>query len=100
MQTNNRLFEEMGRVMTDAMGVAQGVRREVETAMRSQGEKIVQDLNLVRREEFEAVKTMAANAREENERLLTRLAALERRVADLDAGPGAGPLFPGSPTIA
>jgi BMFP domain-containing protein YqiC len=99
-QTNSRFFEEVGRVMTDAMGVAQGVRREVETVMRGQGEKIVQDLNLVRREEFEAVKTLAANAREENERLAERLAALEARIADLEAGGKSNPIFPNTPTVA
>lgn len=99
-QSNNRIFDELGRVMTDAMGVAQGVRREVETVMRSQGEKIIQDMNLVRREEFEAVKTMAANAREENERLQMRIADLEARLADLEAGGKSNPLFPDSTTVA
>lgn len=99
-QTNNRFFEEIGKVMTDAVGVAQGVRREVQTAAKTQAEKVMQDLNLVRREEFEAVKTMAANAREENERLIGRLAALERRIAELESGGKSNPLFPESSTLA
>jgi BMFP domain-containing protein YqiC len=104
MQTNNRLFEEFGRVMTDAAGVAQGFRREAETVMRNQAERVLAELDVVRREEFEAVKTMAANAREENERLSARLAALEARLADVERG-GTAPSFPGGtvpggPTIA
>ncbi|HEX5845927.1 MAG TPA: accessory factor UbiK family protein, partial [Rhodoplanes sp.] len=55
-QTSNRFFDEIARLMNDAAGVAQGVRREVETVMRSQGEKILREMDVVRREEFEAVK--------------------------------------------
>ena len=87
-QTSNRLFDEMARLMNDAAGVAAGVRREVETMFRNQAEKWLRDLDLVKREEFEAVKEMAQRAREENEDLKTRLAALEARTA---AGGPAGP---------
>ncbi len=76
-QTTGRLFDEMAKVMTDAAGVAQGVRREVETVMRSQAERMLQDLDVVSREEFEAVKAMAQKARAENEALKARLDALE-----------------------
>ena len=76
-QTSNRLFDEMARLMNDAAGAAQGVKREVETVMRGQAERILRDLDLVKREEFEAVKEMARLAREENEALKARLDALE-----------------------
>jgi BMFP domain-containing protein YqiC len=79
-QTSNRFFDEIARLMNDAAGVAQGVRREVETVMRSQGEKILREMDVVRREEFEAVKEMAQVAREENEALKARIAAIEARL--------------------
>jgi BMFP domain-containing protein YqiC len=78
-QTSNRLFDEMARLMNDAAGVAQGVRREVETVFRSQAERWLNDLDLVKREEFEAVREMARLAREENEALKARIAALEAK---------------------
>jgi BMFP domain-containing protein YqiC len=78
-QTNNRILDEMSRLMNDAAGVAQGVKREFDTVFRSQAERILRDLDLVRREEFEAVKEMARLAREENEALKGRIAALEAR---------------------
>jgi BMFP domain-containing protein YqiC len=76
-QTTNRFFDEMGRLMNDAAGVAQGVRREFDTLFRTQAERIMRDLDVVKREEFEAVKDMARLAREENEALKVRIAALE-----------------------
>jgi BMFP domain-containing protein YqiC len=76
-QTSSRFFDEVARLMNDAAGVAQGVRREFDTLMRSQAERILRDLDVVKREEFEAVKEMARLAREENEALKTRIAALE-----------------------
>lgn len=76
-QTSNRIFDEMARLMNDAAGVAQGVRREVDTLVRTQAEKMLRDLDVVSREEFEAVKDMARLAREENEALKARLDALE-----------------------
>lgn len=78
-QTTGRLYDEFAKLMTDAAGVAQGVRREVDTALRSQAERILRELDYVKREEFEAVKEMAAKARDENERLAARLAELEAR---------------------
>ncbi len=68
-QTSNRFFDEIGRLMNDAAGAAQGVKREVDTVMRNQAERILRDLDVVKREEFEAVKDMARLAREENEAL-------------------------------
>jgi BMFP domain-containing protein YqiC len=80
-QTRGRFFDEMGRLMNDAAGVAQGVRREFDTLFRTQAERILRDLEVVTREEFEAVKEMARLAREENEALKARLAALELAAA-------------------
>lgn len=79
-QTTNRLFDDMAKLMTDAMGAAQGVRREVETVMRAQAERIAHEMNLVSREEFEAVKAMAEKARAENDALAARIAALEAKL--------------------
>jgi BMFP domain-containing protein YqiC len=76
-QTSSRLLDEFAKLMTDMAGVAQGVRREVETAVKSQAERFVGEMDLVQREEFEAVREMAAKAREENEALKKRIAALE-----------------------
>jgi BMFP domain-containing protein YqiC len=82
-QTSNRFLDELAKLMTDAAGAAQGMRRDFETLMRSQGERILRDMDVVQREEFEAVKEMAAKAREENEQLAARVAALEAEVAAL-----------------
>jgi BMFP domain-containing protein YqiC len=79
-QTSNRFFDEIGRLMNDAAGAAQGVKREVDTLMRNQAEKILRDLDVVKREEFEAVKDMARLAREENEKLEARISALEAKL--------------------
>ena len=79
-QTNNRFFDEVARLMNDAAGVAGGVRREFDTMMRTQAERILRDLDVVQREEFEAVKEMARLAREENEALKARIAALEAKL--------------------
>jgi BMFP domain-containing protein YqiC len=79
-QTNNRLLDELARLMTDAAGAAQGVQREAVNLFKAQGERIVREMDLVSREEFEAVKAMAQKAREENDELARRLAALEARL--------------------
>jgi hypothetical protein len=83
-QTTNRFFDEMARLMNDAAGVAQGVRREFDTLFRTQAERILRDLDVVKREEFEAVKEMARLAREENEALKARLSALEAKLGRPD----------------
>jgi BMFP domain-containing protein YqiC len=86
-QTSNRFFDEAARLMNDAAGMAHGVRREFDTILRTQAERILADLDVVRREEFEAVKEMARLAREENEALKGRLAALEGRMgAEAESG--------------
>ncbi|MET0567563.1 MAG: accessory factor UbiK family protein [Hyphomicrobiaceae bacterium] len=85
-QTSNRLLDEFARLMTDAAGAAQGVKKEIDTLVKTQGERILKDMDVVRREEFEVVKAMAEKARSENERLEARLVALE---AQLSASKGA-----------
>jgi BMFP domain-containing protein YqiC len=79
-QTNSRFLDEIARLMNDAAGVAQGVRREFDTLFRTQAERIMRDLDVVKREEFEAVKEMASLARAENEALKARLDALEAKI--------------------
>ena len=79
-QTSNRFFDEMARLMNDSAGVATVVRREFDTIFRGQADRILRDLDVVRREEFEAVKEMARLAREENEALKARVAALEAKL--------------------
>ncbi len=80
-QTRSPVFDDIARLMTDAAGLAQGARREVETVIRSQAERMMAGMDLVRREEFEAVRDMAILARDENERLAARLAELEAKLA-------------------
>jgi BMFP domain-containing protein YqiC len=102
-QTTNRFFDEVARLMNDAAGVAQGVKREFDTLFRTQAERWLRDLDLVKREEFEAVKDMARLAREENETLKARIGALEAKLGATgaaglggDAGGSTGSGFPGS----
>lgn len=80
-QSNNRVFDEFAKLMTDAAGVAQGVRKEVETAFRSQAERFLADMDVVSRDEFEAVKEMAVRAREDADKLEQRIAALEKALS-------------------
>ncbi len=82
-QTSNRIFDDFAKLMTDAAGAAQGVQREVETVVRAQGEKFLRDMDVVAREDFEAVRAMAEKAREENERLEARMTALEAEIKRL-----------------
>lgn len=89
-QTTNRFFDEIGRLMNDAAGAAQGVKREVDALWRSQAEKFLRDMDLVKREEFEAVKDMARLAREENEMLKARIAVLEGKLGVSPDAPNAG----------
>lgn len=84
-QTTSRIFDDFARLMNDAAGVATGVRREAETVMRAQAERILRELDVVTREEFETVKELAAAAREENERLAARIAVLEAKEQKLEA---------------
>jgi BMFP domain-containing protein YqiC len=79
-QTTNRFLDEIARLMNDAAGVASGVRREFDTVLRNQAERMLRELDVVKREEFEVVKEMARIAREENEALKARIAALETKI--------------------
>jgi BMFP domain-containing protein YqiC len=95
-QTTNRFFDEVARLMNDAAGVAQGVKREFDTMFKTQAERWLRDLDLVKREEFEAVKDMARLAREENEALKARIAALEAKLAG-QSPPSSPPYSPPPP---
>ncbi|HSO46948.1 MAG TPA: accessory factor UbiK family protein [Rhizobiaceae bacterium] len=76
-QGPNKLFDDFAKLMTDAAGAAQGLRREAETAFKTQAERFLNEMDIVRRDEFEAVREMAAKARAENEALKARIEALE-----------------------
>ena len=77
----NRIMDEFAKLMTDAAGAAQGVRKEIETAFNAQAERWLNSMDVVKREEFEAVREMAIKARDENEALAARIAALEAKLA-------------------
>ena len=85
MQTNNRFFDDIARVANGAMGAAAGLRTEVEALVRDRMQRLLADMDLVRREEFEVVKAMAAKARSEQEDLAIRVAALEAALAEKSA---------------
>ena len=87
MQTQNRFIDDLARVATGALGTLTGMRGEVETRLRDQFERILGRMNLVRREEFDAVKAMAAKARSAQEALEKRLAALEARLGKTAKAP-------------
>jgi BMFP domain-containing protein YqiC len=80
MQTQNRLLDDLARVASGAMGAVTGMRGEVESRLREQFERILGRMNLVRREEFDAVQAMAAKARAGEEALEKRVAALEEKL--------------------
>ena len=86
MQSQNRFFDDLARVATGALGTLSGVKTEVETRLREQLEKVLAGMDLVSRDEFEAVKAMAAKARSEQEDLANRVAELESKLAALAAG--------------
>lgn len=77
----NKFMDDFARMMTDMAGTAQGMRREVETAFQHQVERMLAGMDLVKREEFEAVREMAIKARDENEALAKRLEELEKKLA-------------------
>ncbi len=88
MNQSSRIFDEFARLMTEAAGVADGVRREAEGVMRGQLERLMRDMDVVSREEFEAMREMTILAREENDRLAARVAALEEKLANLPENGG------------
>jgi BMFP domain-containing protein YqiC len=88
MQSQNRFFDDVARVAAGAAGAISGVRGEIEARLRDQLERVLAGMDLVSREEFEAVKAMAGKAREEQEVLLRRVEALEARLAAFEAAAG------------
>ena len=86
MQTDNRLFDDLARMANGALHTLSGVRDEVESRMRERLERWLADMDMVPREEFEAVKAMAAKARAEQEDLAERLAALQARLEAAESG--------------
>lgn len=90
MQTQNRLLDDLARVATGALGAFTGMRDEVETRMKEQFERVLGRMNLVTREEYDAVKAMAAKARAAQEALEKRVAALEAKLGDAKSGGSRG----------
>jgi BMFP domain-containing protein YqiC len=89
--TSNRFLDDLARLMTDAAGAAQGVRREVETVFKGQIERLLQEMEIAKQEELDVLRDMVVAAREENEQLAIRMKALEDRLAALEGLPrGAG----------
>jgi hypothetical protein len=86
MQTQNRLLDDLARVATGALGAFSGMRDEVETRMKEQFERVLGRMNLVTREEYDAVKAMAAKARAAQEALEKRVAALETKLGGAKSG--------------
>lgn len=91
MQTSNRLFDEFARLVTDATGAAQGVRREAGTMVKGQVERLIRDLDVATREEVEVLRDLVAALRTQNDALAARVAALEAKAGiGAAAAPGAG----------
>jgi BMFP domain-containing protein YqiC len=99
-QNSNRILDELAKLMTDAAGAAQGVKREVEGAFRAQGERFLNSMDLVQREEFDAVMAMAQKAREENEALAKRIDALEAQLGIIKPQHKAAPKKAAKPAAA
>lgn len=78
--TSSKFFDEVAKLMTNAAGAAQGVRNELDTLVKTQVERVLGDLDVVQREEFEAVRAMAQRAREENDTLSARITELESKL--------------------
>jgi BMFP domain-containing protein YqiC len=88
MQTENRLLDDLARMANGALNTLSGLREEIESRVRERVERMLADMDMVPREEFEAVKAMAQKARTEQEDLAAKVGALERRLAGLSGGPG------------
>ena len=84
--TSSRFFDELAKLLSNAAGAAQGVRREIDTLVQGQVERVLNNLDMVKREDFEVVKAMAQKAREENDILAKRLAQLEAKFSPPVAG--------------
>jgi BMFP domain-containing protein YqiC len=98
MQTENRLFDDLARVASGALHSLGGVRDEIEARVKERIERLANEMDLVTREEFDAVQAMAAKARAEQERLETRIAELEETVRNLSAKTSAAPKRRNTPT--
>jgi BMFP domain-containing protein YqiC len=85
--TSNRFLDDLARLMTDATGAAQGVRREVETVFKSQIERLLQEMEIAKQDELDVLRDMVVAAREENEQLAIRMKALEDRLAAVEGLP-------------
>ena len=94
MPPSNRLLDDFARLMTDAAGAAQGVRREAEAVIRAQAERMIRDMDIASREELDVLRDMVATLRSQNEALTARVAALEAK-----AGPAAAPVAGASEAI-
>jgi Uncharacterized protein conserved in bacteria len=88
MAMDNRILDDLAKVAAGALGGVSGVRHEIEARLRQQFERVLANMEVVSREEFEVVRAMAAKARAEQEALAARLAALEERLGNPTA-PGA-----------
>ncbi|RVU13902.1 accessory factor UbiK family protein [Methylobacterium oryzihabitans] len=91
MQSQNRLFDDFARLMTDAAGAAQGVRREAETMVRAQMERVLRDLDVATREEVDVLRDLVSALRTQNEALAARVAALEAAGGKVDVKPDTKP---------
>jgi hypothetical protein len=85
MQTREKFFDDLSQLLTNAAGMAQGMKTEAETALKARFERWLAEVNIITRDEFDAVREMAAKARAENERLAARVAELEAKLADRSA---------------
>lgn len=83
--SSTRFFDELAKMMTNAAGAAQGIRGELDTVFRNQAERVLNDLEVVQREEFDVVRDMAAKARQENDELRSKVAELEEKITALMA---------------
>jgi BMFP domain-containing protein YqiC len=95
--TSSRFFDELAKLATNAAGAAQGVRREIDTVVKAQVERVLNDVGVVKREDFEVVRAMAQKAREENDRLHERIAVLEARLGVTAPASGHQSESPGGP---
>lgn len=91
MHGSNRLFDDFARLMTDAAGAAQGVRREAETVFKAQVERLIRDMDIASREELDVLRDLVGALRSQNDALAARVTALEAKLAP-EAGAGASEL--------
>jgi hypothetical protein len=89
MQTENRLFDDLARMANGAINTLSGVREEIESRLRERVERWLAEMDMVPREEFEAIKELAQKARAEQEDLTAKVAALEQKLAAMSAAPQA-----------